>query len=111
MWELWETRLVFEATGIAACERKQVHVCIPPPTMHMRVRTRRESEIQGGGRDERNVKFMKDTSEFVGLYLGSTRLETQSEPAGAAVLMASAGSQGSRQAGKVGFRYQNRGRL
>lgn len=59
-----------------------------------------------------NVKFMKDTrNEFVGLYVGSTRLETQSEPAGAAVLMASAGSQGSRQTGKVGFRYQNRGRL
>lgn len=82
-----------------------------PPHMHTRVHTHSESQIRGGSRDERKHEIYEEQKKqvFVGLYVGSTRLETQSEPAGVPVLMASAGSQGPRLTGKVGFRYQDRG--
>ena len=82
-----------------------------PPCVCTRVHTHSESEIQGGSRDERKHDIYEEQKKqvFVGLYVGSTRLATQSEPAGVPVLMALVGLRGSRLTGKVGFRYQDRG--
>lgn len=92
------------------CESKFMCAFRPPHT-HTRVHTHSErSEVAA---DERTHEIYEEQEKqvFVGLYMGSTGLETHSEPAGVPVLTVSAGSWGSRQTGKVGFRYQDRGRL
>ena len=90
---------------------RQFMCALCPPCVRMRVPTHSESEIQGGSRDERKHDIYEEQKKqvFVGLYVGSTRLETQSEPAGVPVLTALVGLRGSRLTGKVGFRYQDGG--
>lgn len=92
------------------CERasSRVHSALPTRTCVCTHTVKERSEVAA---DERTHEVYEEQEKqvFVGLYVGSTELETHSEPAGVPVLMASAGSWGSRQTGKVGFRYQDRG--
>lgn len=85
-----------------------MHSALPTRTCVCTHTVKERSEVAA---DERTHEVYEEQEKqvFVGLYVGSTELETHSEPAGVPVLMASAGSWGSRQTGKVGFRYQDRG--
>lgn len=54
MWELWETRRGIRGnTGLLRVRESKYMCAFRPSHVHMRVHTHRESEIQGGSRDER----------------------------------------------------------